>query len=76
LLPGCNLASLEQLAEVLSDVRLHRPERKQHPHWPQTREAGVPESVKLEEHPFVKVVAEYPWLKIFDELGKLNNGQR
>jgi uncharacterized protein with von Willebrand factor type A (vWA) domain len=76
LLPGCNLASLEQLAGVLSDVRLHRPERKQHPRLPQTQQVGAPESVKVQEHPFVKVVAEYPWLKMFDELGKLNNGQR
>ena len=76
LLPGRNLASLEQLAEMLSDVRLHRPERKQHPHLPPAREAGAPESGRLKEHPFVKVVAEYPWLKMYDELGKLSNGQR
>jgi len=76
LLPGGNLASLEQLADVLSDVNLNRPERKQHPRLPQTIEAGPSEAVKLEEHPFTKVVAEYPWLKIFAELGKMNNGQR
>ena len=29
-LPGCNLASLEQLAGLLSSVALVRPERKQH----------------------------------------------
>ncbi len=29
-LPGCNLASLEQLARLLSSVALARPERKQH----------------------------------------------
>lgn len=76
LLPGCNLASLEQLAEVLSDVRLNRPERKQHPRLPQTIEAATPASGTLEEHPFAKVVAEYPWLNIFTELGKMNNRQR
>ena len=76
LLPGCNLASLEELAEVLSDVRLNRPERKQHPRRLPTIEAAPSASSALEEHPFAKVVAEYPWLNIFTELGKMNNGQR
>ena len=76
LLPGCNLASLEQLAEVLSDVRLNRPERRQRPRLPQATGVATSTSSRLEEHPFAQVVAEYPWLNIFTELGKLNHGQR
>ena len=34
LLPGGNLASLEQVARVLSGVQRNRPERKQKPRWP------------------------------------------
>jgi uncharacterized protein with von Willebrand factor type A (vWA) domain len=69
LLPGGNLASLEQLAGILSTVRLQRPRRKQHPHWPP---AAPPGAAPLEEHPFAKVMAEYPWLEMFAELGKLD----
>ena len=77
LLPGCNLAGLEQLAEVLSAVRLNRPERKQHPRLPcPAADSSAPKIQGLEEHPFVKVVAEYPWINIFAELGKLNNGEK
>jgi uncharacterized protein len=75
-LPGNNLASLEQLAEILSDVRLQRPARKQHPHWSQKEQAVPPEIMKMEEHPFIKVVAEYPWLKMFNDLGDKSKGAR
>jgi uncharacterized protein len=76
LLSCSNLASLEQLAEVLSDVRLQRPARKQHPHRSQTEPVAAPALGKLEEHPYVKMLAEYPWLKVFDDLGKLNSKPR
>jgi hypothetical protein len=57
-------------------VRLNRPERRQRPRLPQETVAATSASNTLEEHPFAKVVAEYPWLNIFTELGKLNHGQR
>jgi hypothetical protein len=27
----------------------------------------------LKEHPFAKAMAEYPWLNVFSNLGKLND---
>jgi len=39
-------------------------------------DSSAPQIRGLEEHPFVKVVAEYPWINIFAELGKMNNGEK
>jgi uncharacterized protein len=48
LLPGCSLASLEQVAAVLSEVQLNRPERRQPPRPPAEAEAVDLDTRRLE----------------------------
>mgnify|MGYP005835630691 CR=1 FL=1 len=67
-LPGHNLASLEQMADILSSVGMTRPERRQHPVLPGQTEYPVPASYEVgqpspREQSVRHLIREYPFLR-------------
>ena len=74
LLPGYSLASLEQVAAVLSTVHLVRPGRKQQPRRsPVEAEADSLEIVRMEQRSLRKRAALFHRFSTLEDLGKLND---
>ncbi len=69
LLPGRNLAGLEQLAEILSGLHSERPARRQHPHQPpvDSRHTGEPGSVRA--GPRAIILRPQPWANGYGDWG-------
>lgn len=67
-LPGHNLASLEQMADILSSVGMTRPERKQHPILATSPGCAAPASYEIgqpspREQSVQHLIREYPFLR-------------
>ena len=73
LLPGCSLASLEQVAAVLSGISLDRPARKQHPRLSAEVEASDPETERLEKRALRRRAAFFHRFSTPEDLAKLAN---